>query len=311
MRLIGANNSPILSGAGKLAGTRNYFFGRDRRNWHLGIPTFGTVNLSEVYPGVDMVYYGNQRSLEYDFVVKPGAKPAAIRFEFAGSTDRKLMPNGDLWMKTDSQPLLLHKPTVYQLENGKRKLIDGHYGIRSDGNVGIDVSSYDQSEPLVVDPVLEYATYLGGSGDDIESGATVDAQGNAYIVGTTSSLNFPLASTIGSASPSAAGIPFIAKLNASGTGLVYADYFGGSALDYVWGVAVDASGSAYVVGSTSSPDFPVTTSAFQTTHLSGAINAFLAKFNADGTSLVYPPFWVAAQKTRPWALPWTQIRMPI
>ena len=199
MRLIGANNSPILSGAGKLAGTRNYFFGRDRRNWHLGIPTFGTVNLSEVYPGVDMVYYGNQRSLEYDFVVKPGAKPAAIRFEFAGSTDRKLMPNGDLWMKTDSQPLLLHKPTVYQLENGKRKLIDGHYGIRSDGNVGIDVSSYDQSEPLVVDPVLEYATYLGGSGDDIESGATVDAQGNAYIVGTTSSLNFPLASTIGSA----------------------------------------------------------------------------------------------------------------
>jgi len=170
MRLVGANPSPRVAGLNKLPGKSNYFLGKDRKKWQTSVPIYAKVKYDSVYPGVDLVYYGNQGQLEYDFVVGPGADPRAIKFAFQGATKVAIDASGDLVAELDGREMRLHKPLVYQPEKRKSKLtqhnIEGNYVLMGDNQVGFRVSAYDPQKALVIDPVLKYSTYLGGSGDD-------------------------------------------------------------------------------------------------------------------------------------------------
>jgi IPT/TIG domain/Beta-propeller repeat len=290
MKLLGANALSQISGTGKLPGVSNYFLGRNKDHWHIRVPNYASATYSSVYPGIDMVYYGNQRQLEYDFNVQPGADPSLIKFSFSGVTETALASNGDLQMKNGQRTLVLHKPSIYQMENGIRKPISGGYSLNPDRTIGVQVSSYDHAKNLVIDPVLQYSTYVGGSGFEYADTLALDPQGNSYIIGSTTSPDFPATGTIGDPAVSSVAVPFITKLDPTGTTLIYSDYFGGSGQDSANGMAVDANGYAYVVGSTTSSDFPITNSAFQSTLSNGATNVFLAQFSADGSSLLYSTY---------------------
>src|SRR6266849_6862096 len=310
MRLVGANPSPRVAGLNKLPGKSNYFLGKDRKKWQTSVPIYAKVKYDSVYPGVDLVYYGNQGQLEYDFVVGPGADPRAIKFAFQGATKVAIDASGDLVAELDGREMRLHKPLVYQPEKRKSKLtqhnIEGNYVLMGDNQVGFRVSAYDPQKALVIDPVLKYSTYLGGSGDDWGSvfnnlrAIAVDLRGNAYVIGTTDSIDFPTANAYqkefaggggGFINPFggfAVGDVFVAKLNAAGNTLVYSTYLGGAGDDYGESIAVDAAGNAYLAGMTDSTDFP-TMNPIQTEN-AGLADMFVAKLNASGSALAYSTY---------------------
>jgi uncharacterized protein (TIGR03437 family) len=266
------------------------------------VPTYAKVRYHGVYPGVDLVYYGNQRQLEYDFVVAPGADPKPIRLQFAGAKGLRLGTDGDLEVTAAGGAMTFHKPVVYQLADGQRKAIEGSFALPAKNTVGFRVGSYDRGKPLVIDPVLVYSTYLGGSGylgqsgfGDDARGLAVDGSGNAYVTGYTYSADFPVTQGALQTAYSACSYcvaAFVTKLNPSGTALVYSTYLvasGGGA--YANALAVDASGNAYIGGSASS-GFPTTPGAFQTMNrsLPGGSNAFVTKLNPTGSALVYSTY---------------------
>jgi beta-lactam-binding protein with PASTA domain len=304
MDLAGANRATRVGGMDQLPGTANYFIGNDPAKWHSGVPTFAKVKYAGVYPGIDLVYYGNQQQLEYDFVVAPGASPKPIRLQFVGAKKLDLTTDGDLTVSAANGQIAFHKPVIYQLKDGVRQPIDGQFALLSKNTIGFTLGQYDHSKPLVIDPVLTYSTYLGGSLGDAAYGITADSSGNAYVVGVTFSTNFP--GTTGGFQPTnngagAATNAFVTKLNPTGTGLVYSTYLGGSAVesscngtgDQGYGIAVDGSGNAYVTGTTCSTNFPVTTGAFQTAYNSTnkfGESAFVTKLNPTGTALVYSTY---------------------
>jgi hypothetical protein len=288
LQLAGSNLDPQIVGLDEQPGKINYFQGDDPALWQTNVPTFGRVEYQGVYPGIDLVYYGNQRQLEYDLDVAPGADPGRIALDVQGANQVTIDSQGELVLSTPSGTLVQHKPIIYQDLNGVRQDVAGSYVIRG-GQVGIDVGSYDPTHPLVIDPVLSYSTYLGGSGTDIGYGIAVDNSGNAYVVGSTTSPNFP--TTPGAYQGTFGGVSdvFVAKLNSTGTGLIYATYLGGSGDDEGYGIAVDSSGNAYVGGSASA-GFPTTPGAFQRTFGGGAGDGFVAKLNPTGTALVYSTY---------------------
>jgi hypothetical protein len=310
MKLVGANPSPQVAGLNKLPGKSNYFLGKDRKKWRTNVPIYAKVKYDSVYPGVDLVYYGNQGQLEYDFVVGPGADPRAIKFAFQGATKVAIDASGDLVAELDGREMRLHKPLVYQPEKRKSKLtqdyIEGRYVLTGDNQVGFRVFAYDSQKALVIDPVLKYSTYLGGSGDDWGSvfnnlrAIAVDPRGNAYVIGTTDSIDFPTADAyqkefagggggfINPFAGFAVGDIFVAKLNAAGNALVYSTYLGGTGDDYGEGIAVDAAGNAYLAGMTDSTDFP-TMNAIQAEN-AGLADMFIAKLNASGSALAYSTY---------------------
>ncbi len=191
MGLIGSNPNPLIGGVQKLRGKSNYFIGKDRAKWRTNVPHYAKVRYENVYPGIDLVYYGNQRQLEYDFVVAPGADPQAITLSFDGADRVEIDSNGDLILHTPVGPIRQHKPLVYQEVKGARQELWGGYVLKDENRVGFDVAAYDARQPLIIDPVLSYSTYLGGSGDDLGFGIAVDGDGNAYVTGQTSSIDFP------------------------------------------------------------------------------------------------------------------------
>ena len=304
MDLAGANRATHVAGMDQLPGTANYFIGNDPAKWHSGVPTFAKVRYAGVYPGIDLIYYGNQRQLEYDFIVAPGASAKPIRLEFSGAKRLDLTSDGDLTVSATNGEIAFHKPVVYQVKDGVRQPIDGQFALLSKNTIGFTLGQYDHSKPLVIDPVLTYSTYLGGSLSDAAYGIAADSSGNAYVVGVTFSTNFP--GTTGGFQPTnngagAATNAFVTKLNPTGTGLVYSTYLGGSAVesscngigDQGFGIAVDGSGNAYVTGTTCSTNFPVTTGAFQTAYNSQnkfGESAFVTKLNTTGTALVYSTY---------------------
>jgi hypothetical protein len=304
MDLVGANRAMQVTGVDQLPGTANYFIGNDPAKWHSGVPTFAKVKCADVYPGVDLVYYGNQRQLEYDFVVAPGASPKPIRLEFAGAKKLDLTNNGDLTVSAANGEIAFHKPVVYQVKDGVRQPIDGQFAMLSKNTIGFTLGRYDHSKPLVIDPVLSYSTYLGGTLADAAYGIAADSSGNAYVVGTTFSTNFPVtAGAFQSANNEPVGFQcaFVTKLNPTGTALVYSTYLGGSGNpgnhaiygDVGVGIAVDSAGDAYVTGDANSTNFPVTTGAFQTVNNStkpNTENAFVTELNPTGTALVYSTY---------------------
>lgn len=335
MKLVGANPKAKVTGLDELPGKSNYFLGNDPKKWRTNVSTYAKVKYKGVYPGIDLVYYGNQRQLEYDFVVSPGANPKAITLEIDGAVRAQgLAPlrvdgGGDLVIGTEAGEIRLHKPVVYQpnpesripnpgfstTDNGprttanhqssidNRQFLDGRFVLRSPsignrqssiGNsrfeIAFEIASYDPRLPLVIDPVLSYSTYLGGSGGDIANAVAVDADGNAYVTGSTTSIDFPTASAYQANCSRAYNCRdvFVTKLNAAGSSLVYSTYVGGDGYSRGHEIAVDSFGNAYITGHTYSPYFP-TLNAFQTSR-NGFWDAFVFKLDPTGSALLYSTF---------------------
>ena len=287
MELAGANAAPRVAGAEELPGKTNYFIGNDPAKWRTNVPTYSKVQYEGVYPGVDLVYYGNQGRLEYDFVVAPGVDPNEIRLKFYGAGKLRLDKKGDLLLGAEGEEVRFEKPLVYQELAGEQKTVESSYVLASTNRIGFQLGEYDHSQPLVIDPVLSYSTYLGGSASDSGQGIAVDGSGNAYVTGSTSSTNFPTANALQSTLAGTVNA-FVTKINASGSALVYSTYLGGGNQDFSYGIAVDASGNAYVTGSTSSTNFP-TANALQST-IRGSTNAFVTEINAGASALVYSTY---------------------
>src|SRR6266478_5521073 len=298
MRFAGANPAPRIEGSKQLLGKMNYLIGNDPKEWRSNIPTYARVRYQEVYPGVSAVYYGTQGQLEYDLLIDPGVDPTVIELDFEGADKVKIDAQGNLRLLIAGGEVLLGKPRIYQMVPGsqeRRKNIAGGYALKAGGHVGFEVGDYDRNQPLIVDPVLNYSTYLGGSGYDSGTAIAVDASGNAYVTGFTRSSNFPVTAgsfqTICGTSGTCNGYfwdAFVTKLTANGL-VVYSTYLGGSGNDMGKAIAVDASGAAYVAGQTFSSNFPTTAGAFKTTY-SGAGDAFVAKLNPGGTALQYATY---------------------
>ncbi|MDF5715609.1 MAG: SBBP repeat-containing protein, partial [Rhizonema sp. NSF051] len=289
MQLIGANPSPQITGVQPLPTKVNYFLGNDPKHWHTNIPTYAQVKYQQVYPGVDMVYYGNQQQLEYDFVVAPRADPNLIKLAFAGVDKVSVNPEGNLTLLVGTKLVQLHKPVVYQKVNGTKQVIaNNNYLINSSNIVSFDLGKYDRTRPLIIDPVLSYSTYLGGSSNDYGNGIAVDRVGNAYITGSTQSTNFPTQNPL-QAAYGGDGDAFITKLNLDGDALVYSTYLGGSNLEVARSIAVDRAGNAYITGNTRSTNFP-TQNPLQAAFGGGYNNAFITKLNHDGDALVYSTY---------------------
>src|SRR5213593_4070678 len=294
MKFVGANPAPAVAGVGELPGKSNYFVGNDPKKWRANVPTYAKVRYQDLYPGIDLVYYGNQRQLEHDFVVSPGADPKAITLAFEGVDGVAIDGLGDLVLRADRSEVRLRKPVVYQDHDGQRAVIPTRYVLKDERQVAFEVAAYDATKPLIIDPVLAYSTYLGGSADDQGLAIAVDAQGNAYVTGDTGSADFlqgdPFPTTSGAFRTTPAGI-FVTKLNADGSALLYSSYLGAAGSDCVSGIAVDAAGNAYVTGFTDSGNafrldapFPTTPNAFQEIP-GGSGDAFVTKLNATGSAL--------------------------
>jgi hypothetical protein len=289
MILAGANPKAEPEGLQRQSGVSHYLRGNDSRLWLRDIEHYAQVKYHDVYAGVDLVYYGNQRRLEYDFIVGPKQDPGQIALDFEGVQALRIDERGDLVLSTAQGDLIQHKPLVYQQLEGQRRVIDARYALLDDRRIGFAFGEYDRSRALVIDPVLSYSSYLGGSGTDSAGDVAVDVAGNVYITGLTNSIDFPLATR-------AAGVGkwdvFVSKLNAAG-GLVYSAYLGGSEDDIVHDLAVDGLGNVYVTGETKSSNFP-TAGAFQAALGANPegprTDAFVAKLNATGSALVYSTY---------------------
>src|SRR5881397_3749873 len=217
MKLLGANPAPAVAGVGELPGKSNYFVGNDPNKWRANVPTYAKVEYLDVYPGVNLVYYGNQRQLEHDFVVSPGADPKVITLAFEGVNVVAIDAVGDLVLRTDGSEVRLRKPVVYQEQRGQRAVIPTRYVIKAERQVAFEVAAYDATKPLIIDPVLAYSTFLGGGASDRGFGIAVDAAGNAYVTGDANSPDFP--TTAGAFQTTAVGPAFVTKLNATGSAL--------------------------------------------------------------------------------------------
>ena len=330
MRLIGANAKANAVGLAPQPGVVSYFIGNDPRKWRSGIPTYRKVDYAQVYPGVDLVFYGNQRQLEYDFVVAPGADPSRIAWRIDGAR-AGLDAEGNLALSAPNGPAAFKKPVLYQMDGDNRTIVDGSFAVAGN-QVRFRLGSYDHSKALIIDPVLSYASYLAGTATDhigwtlgpgisavgTSQGLAVDSAGSVYVAGDTYSIDFPTKSPYLSAPPAKgpAGSPvppgewpsaFVTKFSPDGSSLVYSTYLGGNGYDYIYAIAVDSSGNAYVTGQTDSPNFPVTAGAYQTVcspapNNTGApvqnssncyssdTSAFVTKLNPTGTGLVYSTF---------------------
>lgn len=301
MQFEGANPSARIMGADELAGKSNYFVGNDPNKWHKSIPTFAKVENHDLYPGVNLVYYGNQQVLEYDLRIAPGADLEQIAFQFRTDEPvhaaRKVAAavhvdvHGDLASSTGA--ILLHKPDVYQTfvnASGatEKRVVEAKYVVKENNRVSFEIGTYDRSQTLVIDPVVPfYSTYLGGAKNDYGYGIAVDNKGDAYVTGSTASLNFPVGPCFQCANAGGLSDAFVTEINPGG--IVYSDYLGGAAADYGYGIAVDGLGNAYVAGSTSSLNFPVP-NCFQCIFQGGASDAFVSEVAAGGAALLYSTY---------------------
>jgi hypothetical protein len=282
MKLEGANPATSVEGLDELASRANYFSGPDPAQWHTDIPTYARVRYAEVYPGIDVVYYGSQRQLEYDFVVAPGSDPNVIQIAFKGIEDAEINRMGDLLLRATHGDLQLSKPIAYQERNGTREEVSASYIRKGVNGIGFQLGNYDHSRPLIIDPILVYSTYLGGNGFDQGYAITVDSFGSAYVTGKTATANFPTTSGAFQTTFGGGDALFVAKLNPQGTALVYSTYINGASGN---GITVDSAGNAYVTGEASTLNFPTTPGAFQTAPY--GFDTFVTKLNATGSALVY------------------------
>ena len=283
----GASETARATGEQPLAAISNYLLGDDPADWHTNVANFAQVRCRGVLPGVDLVVYGNNGQLEFDFVVAPGASAESIRLRFDGAERIELKNDGSIRVSSGGDVLTQRAPVFYQEAYGQRIPVAGRYRMLGPTTVGLDVGAYDHSLPLVVDPVVTYATYLGGNNSDEQAtGIAVDTLGNAYVTGYTQSTGFP--TTPGAFQTNQPGKDvFVTKFNSSGSGIIFSTYLGGSDHDAPEEIAIDSFGEAVVAGFTLSPNFP------QANGLAApgdSDNAFLTRLNASGTGLVYSTY---------------------
>jgi hypothetical protein len=282
----GAQASPRVYGEGEYKGRYNYFIGDDPAGWRTNVPVYRAVVFEGLYPGIDLKYYGHGGQMEYDFIVEPGSDPAQIRVRYEGAQALAVNARGDLVVETEWATVIERVPTAYQVAGDELLSVTAVYELIDQQTFGFSVLDAVQSNlALVIDPVLSYSSYLGGSGDDRAHGVAVDDFGNTYVAGQTSSANFP---TQGPYQGDQGGIDaFVIKLSADGQTLVYGTYLGGSAPDIVNDLAVDDKGDAYVVGTTESTNFPMV-NAYQGDQQFP--DGFVAKLNGLGDSLIYSTY---------------------
>ena len=303
MHFEGTNPKARVSGLEELGGKSNYFVGNDPKKWHTEIPTFARIEDHNIYPGTDLVYYGNQKQLEYDLRVAPGADPSRIAFDFR-TDDLASAPkmatsvvhvdvDGNLVSSTPADKVLLRKPEVYQVlvsEAGatEKRAVEAKYVVQKNNLVSFEIGAYDRTKTLIIDPVVPfYSTYLGGAANDYGYGIALGVKGNAFITGSTASLNFPVVGCLQCVNAGGLADVFVTELNPGG--LIYSTYLGGAANDYGYGIAVDGLGNAYVTGSTNSLNFPMAL-CFQCVFQGGAADAFVTEIAAGGAGLVYSTY---------------------
>ncbi len=281
VRWLGANRNTRIQGLHAMRARVNFLLGRDSRQWRTDIPSFEGVLYSDLYPGIDLTYTGAGEWIKSEFLVRPGASPDDIRMEYSGSAS--IDNAGDLRVGDLKEAA----PEVYQDGPSGRVKIAGRYRLLGPHTVGFDIGEYDESRPLIIDPVISYSTYLGGTGLGAVTGAAVDSGGNLYVTGWTEALNFPIIGAVQAANQGGVDA-FVAKFNPTGTALLYATYIGGSGEDKGAAIAVDATGQAHVTGSTASLNFPLA-SPIRSTR-GGPKTAFVLKLNAVGNTLLYSTY---------------------
>jgi hypothetical protein len=317
MELAGGNPAAAVAGAEQLPGKSNYLIGNDPAKWHRDIPQFARVRYQGVYPGVDLVYYGNQGQLEYDFEVAPDADPAQIALQFQGPEKTTLDAGGNLILASSAGEIQLKAPRVYQQSGAEQQAVAAKFALRPDGKIAFELGAYDRRRALVIDPVLTYSTYFGGNGAEACPGNVrilvgailappagcpavgIDASSNIYLAGSTASTVFPLTAQTGTTPPPAAfqgalagtANVFVSKLNAAGSAILFSTYLGGDGVDSTAGVAADSAFNVVVAGNTTSTNFPATSaSAFQTAPTNANNHAFVSVLDPTGHSLVYSTY---------------------
>ena len=304
MRVVGARRGAPLVADGPLATVTSYFLGSDPSAWRTHVPSFSRVAYAGILDGIDLAFRGDGGRLEYDFVVSPGGRPETIAFDVEGADALEITDSGDLRVHAAGEVLVQSRPRVFQSTPDGEVPVQGRYRIAGDRRVAFEVGPYDHTRGLTIDPVLADSTYFGGAGSDRGNGIAVDASGNVYISGYTGSVNLPTKDPFqGANAGGAAGgnDAFVAKLDATGTALVYATYLGGSSDDRGARMAVDAAGNAYVVGQTSSTNFPTTTGALQTTY-GGIRDGFVSKLGPSGSTLVYSTYLGGTSDDMAWGV---------
>jgi hypothetical protein len=289
---VGANPRPRVVGDELLEHKSNYFLGNDSSKWRTAVPNYDAVVFPEIYSGIDLKYYGNGAQMEYDFIVSPGADPSQIVVHYDGAKSVTVNGAGELAVETDWGTVMERTPSVFQVDGDRRIALHGEYVLCGDDCFGFQIEGgYNPELALVIDPVLGYSTYLGGSYLDEGRSIAVDAGENAYVAGTTESFDFPPAtSSIGPLGGTQD--VFVTKLNSTG-GIVYNTYFGGgqpssNGNDNAYGIAVDGNGYAYITGATGSTDFPTQTPCQLSN--AGFADVFVTKLSPAGDALVYSTY---------------------
>ncbi|MDA1052496.1 MAG: tandem-95 repeat protein [Planctomycetota bacterium] len=289
MHIVDGNPGAEPAGQGLLSGVSNYLIGNDPDQWTRNVPHYAAARFNDVYAGVDVVYYGNQGLLEYDFIVDAGIDTSVIGLAFEGTEQMSIDEAGDLVLTVDSGELRLHKPIVYQQINDERHEIAASYSIDEQDRIGFELAAYDDSLPLVIDPVVVYSTFLGGTNQDLVHDIAVDTAGSAYVVGQTLSTDFPTVNPI--QGDTASWDVFVSKLDLTGTSIVWSTYLGGDFNDFGRGIALDGDGNIYLTGETDSSNFPTTPGAFQHIKVGNDADAFMTKLDPTGTSVLYSTFF--------------------
>lgn len=294
INFYGSNANARVEGLELQPGRSHYFIGRDPSRWRTNVPLFTRVKYTNLYPGVDLVFYGHNGKLESDYVVSPGADAGQIALRIEGAQNVLARSNGDLVLSTKAGNVALREPHAYQEIAGTRKEVQARYILRRSRLAGIQLASYNRSKPLVIDPVLDYSTILGGSGGDTGTSIAVDSNGNAWIAGATNSTDFP--TTNGAYQTSLKSVTgtnaFVTKLNSTGTGLIFSTYFGGSGNEAANGIGVDSGGNAFITGTTTSFDLPIAGTPIANTFPSGNLGTtgFFSELGSSGSALTYSTY---------------------
>ena len=296
LAFLGGNPQTVITGRMPETGRVHYLIGNDPAKWHRDLPTYGEVIYRDLWPGIDLLFRSENGQLNYEFLLRPGARVRDIRLAYRGAESLSLDTDSNLIIHNSLGSITDTRPVTYQLIDGRRVPVKSRFVLRHRGSskttYGFAVGDYDRRRELVLDPGLVYSTYLGGTGDDGANAIAVDSCGQAYIAGWTySPTNFPTTSGAFQRANKGSEDTFVTKLNSSGSALIYSTYLGGTSDEPYWSasIAVDSDGHAYVAGTTLSPDFPTTPGAFQTS-LKGFSNAFVTKLNRDGSNLVYSTY---------------------
>lgn len=292
-RFAGASKNPAVEALEPLPTRVNYYIG-DASHWVSGASCWARVRYKELYPGIELEFYGQDRTIEYDARIAPGADPSRLGFDFGPGTRVRLTAAGDLAISTGSSDVLWRRPVAYQNREGKRGAVTAEFALRG-RHLSFHLGEWDRRLPLVIDPTVSFSSYLGGSKDEGARAVAVDGAGNVYLAGSTNSGNLPVTASsyqpdFRGNSDSGPGDAFVAKLNPSGSQLLYITYLGGTASDLATAIAVDAVGNAVVAGSTSSADFPVSSGAYQKKYGGGggdnSLNPSEEFWPADGDAFV-------------------------